>query len=95
MRYKAATKLVQYLSAAIPAVASPIGVNAEILAGNRVGFAASNTHEWLESLQTLIRDAALRTQMGQTGRQLVVERYSIEANAPILAEVLCGRSPDA
>ncbi len=47
MRYKAATKLVQYLAVGLPAVASPIGVNAEILEGNRAGYAVSSEEDWL------------------------------------------------
>ena len=43
MRYKATTKLIQYLSIGIPVVASPIGVNELILQQNPVGLAASTT----------------------------------------------------
>ncbi len=90
MRYKAATKLVQYLSVGIPAVASPIGVNEAILAGNRVGYAARNTDEWISALERLLTDRPQRIAMGRAGRELVTQRYSIEANAPLLEKVLCG-----
>ncbi len=90
MQYKAATKLVQYLSVGIPAVASPIGVNGQILAGNRVGLAATTSAEWHDALEMLLCDADLRGRMGSAGRELVVGSYSIEANAPVLEKVLCG-----
>ncbi len=57
MRYKAATKLITYLAVGIPAVASPIGVNADILQGERVGFAAETTEQWFQRASYL----ALRT----------------------------------
>jgi glycosyltransferase involved in cell wall biosynthesis len=88
MRYKAATKLVQYMALGIPAVASPIGVNADILSGNQVGFAASTTEDWFEGLRTLASDPELRRKMGEAGRALVESRYCIEANLGTLERVL-------
>jgi glycosyltransferase involved in cell wall biosynthesis len=101
MRYKAATKLVQYLSVGIPAIASPIGVNADILkglpaAGSSIGVAASippgigaqTSDQWAEALVTLLEDRNLRESMGRSGRQYVASQYSIEANYPILRQVL-------
>jgi glycosyltransferase involved in cell wall biosynthesis len=90
MRYKAATKLVQYMSIGIPAVASPIGVNATILKGNLVGFAAANDQQWFESLRTLLLDPDLRQRMGTAGRALVESKYCIEANLDKLEQVLVG-----
>jgi glycosyltransferase involved in cell wall biosynthesis len=90
MRYKAATKLVQYMSIGIPAVASPIGVNATILKDNQVGFAAANDQQWFESLRTLLLDPDLRQRMGIAGRALVESKYCIEANIDRLEQVLVG-----
>lgn len=88
MRYKAATKLVQYLAVGIPAVASPIGVNADILQGQRVGFAAVSPSQWFEALRALLGDVQLRNRLGAQGRELVSQQFSIEANAPRLERVL-------
>ena len=88
MRYKAATKLVQYLAVGIPAVASPIGVNADILQGDRVGFAAESSAQWFESLHVLLGDVHLRRRLGSQGRELIRQQFSIEANAPRLERVL-------
>lgn len=90
MRFKAATKLVQYMSIGIPAVASPIGVNATILRDNSVGFAASHEDQWFESLRSLLLDADLRQQMGKAGRALVESKFCIEANIDRLEGVLKG-----
>jgi len=89
-KYKAATKLVQYLALGISAVASPVGVNADILEGNRVGMAARNDEEWFECLRTLMDDVWLRCRYAEAGRSLVEKRYCIEANLAILESVLIG-----
>jgi glycosyltransferase involved in cell wall biosynthesis len=90
MRYKAATKLVQYMAIGIPAVASPIGVNADILAGDQVGYAARTEDAWFESLRALLLDSELRIRLGERGRRLVESRYCVEANLDILESVLVG-----
>lgn len=90
MRYKAATKLVQYMAIGIPAVASPIGVNADILKGDQVGFAARTDDDWFEALRTLIDSPELRVAMGQRGRALVEAKYCAEANIGKLEQVLLG-----
>lgn len=89
MKYKAATKLMQYLAVGIPAVASPIGVTARILQDNAVGLAARDTEQWYEALSSLLNDPTLRWRLGQAGRELVTQQYSIEANAPRLERALC------
>lgn len=90
MKYKAATKLVQYLAVGTPAVASPIGVNAQILGEHRVGLAATTTDQWLTALRQLLDAPSLRQQLGQAGRELIGREYSIEANLNKLERVLSG-----
>lgn len=92
-KYKAATKLVQYLALGIAAVASPVGVNAEILKDNRVGLSATTDDEWFECLRRLVDDYDLRRQLGAAGRLLVESRYCIEANLSVLESVLTGNAP--
>ncbi|MCA9190464.1 MAG: glycosyltransferase [Planctomycetales bacterium] len=92
MKYKAATKLVQYMAVGIPAVASPIGVNAKILANNAVGYCAADDSQWYEALRALLVDPSLRIKMGQAGRSLAEQKYSAEANIEILENVLSGKS---
>lgn len=84
-RGKCGFKLLQYMAVGAASVASPVGVNADILAAGRVGLAASAPEEWKEALDRVLSDQALRTRMGAAGRSLVVERFSAEAVAPTLA----------
>jgi glycosyltransferase involved in cell wall biosynthesis len=86
--YKCGLKLIQYLAVAVPGIAAPVGVNAEILDGNRNGFSAQTTEEWLYALRQLTRNPQLRREMGERGRQTVEQKYSIQANYPILKRAL-------
>ena len=89
-RYKCGAKLLQYLAVGVPGIATPVGVNADILSGNRTGFAASTTEEWRRRLRALLDESVLRQRMGQAGRALVRDKYSIQANYPRLAAALKG-----
>lgn len=90
MKYKCGLKLLQYLAVGIPAVASPIGVNEEILRGQRVGRAAMTDAEWEAAIAELLTDEALRRRLGEAGRQLVTEQFSVEANWEKLEGILAG-----
>jgi glycosyltransferase involved in cell wall biosynthesis len=78
---KCGFKLIQYLALGIPAVASPVGVNTTIIEKGQNGFLARTEEEWYTALKTLISDAALRKKMGESGRQKIIDQYSIQANA--------------
>jgi glycosyltransferase involved in cell wall biosynthesis len=86
--YKCGLKLIQYLAVGVPGIAAPVGVNAEILDNNRNGMAAQTTEEWLTALRFLSRDPERRRQMGQRGRDTVAQKYSIQANYPVLRDAL-------
>lgn len=90
MKYKCGLKLIQYLAIGIPGIASPIGVNEEILLGQRVGRAASNEHQWYAAIEELIDSPALRQELGRAGRTTVEQHYSIEGNWKRLEQVLIG-----
>lgn len=76
---KCGFKLIQYLSLGIPAVASPIGVNKIIVDDGVNGYLCSSTEEWIKALTTLIKDESLRSQMGQHGRESIINNYSIQS----------------
>ena len=87
-RGKCGFKLVQYLACARPAVASPIGVNPEIVIDGETGLLASTGDEWVAALGRLVDDAALRARLGAAGRAHVEAHYALQRTAPLVAEVL-------
>ena len=76
-RGKCAFKLLQYMAAALPCVASPIGANAEAVIDGVTGFHARTAADWEQRLEELIDSPALRTRFGAAGYAHVQARYSM------------------
>jgi len=87
-RGKNGYKLIQYMACGLPVVASPVGVNTEIVQVGKNGLLASSEVEWREALDRLIDDANLRQTMGSEGRKRIVETYSIQVQGPRIAKLL-------
>lgn len=87
-RGKGGYKLLQYMAAGLPVVASPVAVNREIVQDGVNGFLATTEQDWLKKLSLLIEDAELRERMGQKGRALVEQRYSSEKAYAQLTDAL-------
>lgn len=84
---KCGYKLIQYMACGLPVVASPVGVNADIVEHGVNGFLATTDAEWREALTTLLRDPALRQRMGAAGRQKVEMEYSLQVWGPRMADL--------
>jgi glycosyltransferase involved in cell wall biosynthesis len=76
---KCGMKGLQYMGLGIPAVMSPVGANLEIIQDGINGFLPRTENEWVERLEKLTEDKALREMIGNAGRQTVIDRYSTEA----------------
>lgn len=87
-RGKCGYKLIQYMACGLPVIASPVGVNTEIVEHGVNGFLASTEAEWIEALRTLLSDAALRARMGEAGRRKVERDYSLQVWGPRVAQIL-------
>jgi len=85
--YKCGLKLLQYMAVGLPAVASPVGVNAEIVRHGINGYLAATEAEWEEVLAALIIDPELRLGLGAAARRTVERHYSVEVNLPRYLEV--------
>ena len=87
-RGKCGFKLIQYMACGLPVVASPVGVNAEIVDDGVNGFLACTTAEWVKSLETIRVDFELQQRMGAIGRKRVEERYCLDVTASKLIDLL-------
>jgi len=85
---KCGCKVIQYMGVGIPAVASPVGINGEIIDDGVNGFLADSDAEWIDKLSQLIENEVLRERFGFMGRKTIEERYSVKINAPKLLEIL-------
>ena len=86
-RGKSGYKLLQYFAAGVPAVASPVGINAELVSDGR-GLPATGEAEWQRALTELIASASERRQRGANARAFVERHYSYQRWAPELARML-------
>jgi glycosyltransferase involved in cell wall biosynthesis len=80
---KCGFKIIQYLALFIPAVASPVGVNKEIIEPGTNGFLCSSEDEWYRTVKMLLEDKNLQIQLGRAGRQKIEAQYSVRANAAV------------
>jgi glycosyltransferase involved in cell wall biosynthesis len=87
-RGKCGYKLIQYMACGLPVVASPVGVNCEIVEHGVNGFLAETDGEWRSAIKTLLSDANLRRRMGAAGRKKVEDSYSLQVWGPRVAQML-------
>lgn len=85
---KCAYKLVQYMAAGLPTVSSPIGANLDVVVNGETGLFADSPEAWIEQLELLLRDAAMRKRLGEAGRQRVEAAYCLQHAAPRLVHLL-------
>ena len=87
-RGKCGLKALQCMATGRPVVASPVGVNSEIVRDGENGFLASSTDEWVDALSRLAADGPLRARLGRTARATVEEGYSAEISAARFARAV-------
>jgi glycosyltransferase involved in cell wall biosynthesis len=87
-RGKCGFKLIQYMSVGIPAVCSPVGANTAIIAEGKSGFFAASYESWFENLSRLIENPTLRLALGQNGRSVAEQSFSLNFAAPKVYVVL-------
>jgi len=87
-RGKCGVKILQYMACGIPVIASPVGVQSDIVRHGMNGFLAETPDQWRDCLRQLLADAGLRQRLGAAGRALVAERYDVFVAAARVANVL-------
>ncbi|HEY2463455.1 MAG TPA: glycosyltransferase family 4 protein [Steroidobacteraceae bacterium] len=78
-RGKCAFKLLQYMAAALPCVASPVGANTEAVMDGVNGFHAADVDAWERGLGKLIVSPQLRASFGAKGHRHVQQRYALSS----------------
>jgi glycosyltransferase involved in cell wall biosynthesis len=87
-RGKCGFKLIQYMACAKPVIASPVGVNAELVEPGVNGLLASTPAEWQRAIDHLIDQPQTRAAMGRNGRALVEQRLCMQQTSGLLKECI-------
>ncbi|MCA3017735.1 MAG: glycosyltransferase family 4 protein [Rhodocyclaceae bacterium] len=87
-RGKCGYKLIQYMACGKPVIASPVGLNCEIVDSGVNGFLPKCADEWKAAFRTLFEDRQLAIRMGRAGRERVVKDYSVVATGAQLAQII-------
>jgi glycosyltransferase involved in cell wall biosynthesis len=85
---KCGFKAIQFMACGVPVVAAAVGVNRDIIEDGVNGFLASTADAWVEKLERLLSDAALRARFAAAGRRTIEARYAVAVNGPRLAAAL-------
>jgi glycosyltransferase involved in cell wall biosynthesis len=87
-RGKCGYKLIQYMAGGIPIIASPVGVNRQIVEPNINGYLAESTQDWIAALSALSNNPQKCFNMGMAGRQKAEQMYNLQVTAPELMSLL-------
>jgi glycosyltransferase involved in cell wall biosynthesis len=87
-RGKCACKALQYMAAGRVAVASPVGINRDIIRHRENGFLATSVDEWVDVLDELAQSETLRERVAAAGRRTVEERFSARGAAALFAKAV-------
>jgi glycosyltransferase involved in cell wall biosynthesis len=72
-RGKAGYRCIQYAAAGLPAVASPVGANREVVQDGGSGLWAATPEDWHAALLRLCGDVSLRRRMGAAARARAID----------------------
>jgi glycosyltransferase involved in cell wall biosynthesis len=86
-RGKCSFKMLQYMACGVPFVASPVGMNGQIIRDHGCGIAAVTGDDWYGAISALYQDQQLREELATKGRNTVCKEFSSHRIAQRLAEV--------
>ena len=82
---KGGYKILQYFACGMPVVASPVGINRDLVVEGKNGFLPRDQADWIEAIRVLLTDADRRRDFGNAGRNRIRASYSTERWAKHLA----------
>ena len=75
---KSGLKAIQYMAFGLPTVATDVGTTPRIIKHMVSGWLVKTDEEWINALETLIKNPELRRNMGEAARLAVLENYSTQ-----------------
>mgnify|MGYP001258204173 FL=1 len=76
------------MAAGAAAVASPVGINREIVRHGENGLLAEDDQQWVNALEMLVAEPALRERLATAARETVERHYSLDLYNERLAAFL-------
>lgn len=76
---KCSYKLIQYMGCGIPVIASPVGMNVEVVNENHNGFLASTHAEWLAAFENYLNNKVQQCLHGKNNSIFVEHHYSLKS----------------
>jgi glycosyltransferase involved in cell wall biosynthesis len=89
-RGKCGFRLLQYAAAGVPAVASPVGAQSQILVDGESGWFATTHDEWTDRTMQLVQDRERAREMGLAARRRAEELYGRNRWGPVFRDTLLG-----
>jgi glycosyltransferase involved in cell wall biosynthesis len=84
---KSAFKLIQYLAAGLPVIASPVGENNKVVEHGTNGYLADTPENWLECFNKLYKDNDFYSKMADNAVKSSVE-YSIQKYSVVMTDFI-------
>jgi len=89
-RMRGVFKATNYMSGEAAVIASPVGQCTDFIKDGVNGMLAVTKQEWIDKLEHLIVDAALRRRLAENGLATVRESFRVEQSFAMLKQVLGG-----
>lgn len=87
-RGKCGYKLIQYMACGKPVIASPVGVNRDIVENGVNGFLAENEDDWVAAFENLYAHPDVALSIGKWNREKVKDSFCIQVTAPRIESLL-------
>ena len=85
---KCSYKIIQYFACGIPAIASPVGMNTEVIIPQHNGFLARTENDWFAAILELKSNKERSKSFGKNGRKMVEEHFCMQVTAKKWLDVL-------
>jgi len=73
---KSGLKAIQYMAFGLPTVATNVGTTPRIIRQLENGWLVKTDEEWIDALETLVKNPGLRRKIGEAARTTILEHYS-------------------
>ncbi len=87
-RGKCSFKAVEYMACGVASICSAVGENNYLIRDGENGFLANSTDEWADKIKIIYDNPELTAKIGREAQRTIKNKYSYEANIPILQAIL-------